>query len=70
MSFSRFERMVGIPEDEYYQLKTLRQPSNPIQDKFLSLQNEYRQESFLKDPQTRVMRQGETLNEMPILRMN
>lgn len=64
MSFGRFERMVGIPEDEYHQLKTLQRTSNPIQDKFLSLQDEYRQESFIKDPQTRVMRQGETLNEM------
>lgn len=37
MSIGRFERMVGIPEDEYYQLKNLQRTADPIQNKFMTL---------------------------------
>lgn len=64
MSIGRFERMVGIPEDEYYQLKNLQRTADPIQNKFMTLSEDYRKQSFIENPHVRVQRQGETLNEM------
>lgn len=64
MAFSRFQRMVGIPEDEYTHLKSLQQATDPVQNKFLSLSHEYQKEGFIKNPHVRVQKQGETLNEM------
>ena len=64
MAFSRFQRMVGIPEDEYTHLKSLQQATDPVQKKFLSLSHEYQREGFIKNPHVRVQKQGETLNEM------
>ena len=64
MSFGRFDRMVGIPEDEYQQLKSLQQLNNPLQNKFLTLSNDYRKQGNISDPYVRAQRQGETLNQM------
>lgn len=64
MSVGRFERMVGISEDEYHHLKSLQQSQNPIQNKFLSLSNNYQKQASINDPHVRIHRQGETLNEM------
>lgn len=64
MSSSRFQRMVGIAEDEYMHLKSLQQVNNPLQSRFLSLSKEYDQQGMIHDPQVRVQRQGETLNQM------
>ena len=64
MSISRFQRMVGIAEDEYEHLKSLQRSNNPLQEKFLSLSNEYQQQGFIHDPYVRVQRQGETLTQM------
>ena len=64
MTVGRFERMVGIPEDEYLHLKSLQQTNNPLQNKFMSLSSDYNKQGFIGDPYTRVQRQGETLNEM------
>ena len=64
MTMSRFERMLALPEEEYHQLKTLRQTLNPLQDKLQSLSTEYEKQNSILDPYTRVQRQGETLNEL------
>ena len=64
MSFGRFDRMVGIPEDEYQHLKSLQQLNNPLQNKFLSLSNDYRKQGYISNPHVRAQRQGETLNQM------
>lgn len=64
MPYGRFERMIGIPEDEYHHLKSLQQTNNPVQDKFLSLSNEYKKHEFIGDVEKRVQRQGETLHEL------
>ena len=64
MSASRFQRMVGVPEDEYEHLKSLQKIGDPLQDKFMDLSKEYRQQGFISNPQVRVQRQGETLNQM------
>lgn len=64
MSLSRFERMIAIPEDEYQHLKSLQQLNDPLQNKFLSLSNEYKKQGLISDPYVRVQRQSETLNQM------
>ena len=64
MSIGRFERMVGIPEDEYHHLKSLQASDNPLQKKYLSLSSDYRKQGFIHDPQVRVARQGETLSQI------
>ena len=65
MSVSRFERMVAVPEEEYQYLKSLQHVKNdPLENKFLSLSNDYHRQGLISDLQTRVQRQGETLNEM------
>lgn len=64
MPIGRFERMVGVSEDEYHHLKSLQQSQNPLQGKFLSLSSDYKKQSLINDPSVRVRRQGETLNQM------
>ena len=64
MNIARFERMVGIPEDEYIHLKSLQQVHNPLQNKFQTLTNEYNTQEFITNPYTRNQRQAETLNSM------
>ena len=64
MSLSRFERMVGIPEDEYHQIRSSQLQVDPIQRKFTSLSDEYKKQDLISNPHVRVQRQGETLNEM------
>ena len=64
MSLSRFQRMVAVPEEEYQQLKSLRAVHDPLQDKFVSLANDYNRQGFIDNVHTRVQRQGETLNAM------
>lgn len=64
MPVGRFERMIGISEDEYYQLKSLQQSNDPLQNKFLSLSSDYKKQDLIKDPFVRVRRQGETLSQM------
>ena len=64
MTFNRFQRMVAIPEEEYQHLKSLKQTHDPLQTKFLSLSSDYNQQGLIENPQARVMRQGETLNQM------
>lgn len=64
MSIGRFERMVGITEDEYRHLKSLQQTNDPLQNKFLSLSNDYKRQEFINNPYVRVQRQGETLGQL------
>ena len=64
MNSARYERMIGIPEDEYMHLKSLQQVHNPLQQKFQTLSNEYNQQEVISDPFVRNQRQGETLNSM------
>lgn len=68
MPYGRFERMIGIPEDEYHHLKSLQQINNPIQNKFLALSSEYKRQESIGDVEKRVQRQGETLNSMMKIR--
>ena len=61
---NRFERMVAIPEDEYSQMRSLQQVKYPLESHFQTLSNEYKRQDAIRDPYTRVHRQGETLDEM------
>ena len=63
-SLSRFDRMVAIPEDEYNQLRSMQQVSNPETAHFLQLSRDYRRQDGIQDPYTRVHLQGETLDQM------
>ena len=60
----RFERMVTIPEDEYTFLRSMQHVNDPLQSHFHNLTKEYKQQDAIKDPHDRVLRQGETLDEM------
>lgn len=67
MNSNRFERMVSIPEDEYRQLlanRQLQKVNNPLETHFQTLSNEYNKLNTINDPQIRVLRQGETLDEL------
>ena len=64
MSMNRFQRMIGIPEDEFVHLKSLQQTQNPTQNQFLNLSSEYNKQSQITNPHIRVQRQGETLHQM------
>ena len=67
MTSNRFERMVSIPEDEYRQLlanRQLQKVNNPLEAQFQTLSNEYNKLNTIGDPQVRVLRQGETLDEL------
>ena len=67
MTSNRFERMVSIPEDEYRQLvanRQLQKVNNPLEVHFQTLSNDYNKLDRIGDPQERVLRQGETLDEM------
>ena len=67
MTSNRFERMVSIPEDEYRQLlanRQLQKVNNPLESHFQTLSNEYNKLNMINDPQLRVLRQGETLDEL------
>ncbi|MEL7307313.1 MAG: hypothetical protein AAGK05_05190 [Pseudomonadota bacterium] len=64
MTVGRFERMVGIPEDEYLHLKSLQQVNNPLQGHFQSLVKDYNNQELISDAFSRNQRQGETLNSM------
>ena len=61
---NRFQRMIGIPEDEYLHLRSLQQTHNPVQNQFLNLSSEYSKQSHITDPHVRIQRQGETLHQM------
>ena len=67
MTSNRFERMVSIPEDEYRQLlahRQLQKVNNPLEAHFQTLSNEYDKLNTINDPHIKVLRQGETLDEM------
>ena len=64
MVFSRFERLVAIPEMEYAQLKSSKQLSHPLQNHFTELSKDYNQQAAILNPYERIHHQGETLNEM------
>ena len=60
----RFERMFALPEQQYMQLNSLQQTANPQQAYFTSLAENYNKYGKINDPQVRVQRQGEVLEEM------
>lgn len=67
MTSNRFEQMVSIPEDEYHQLlanRQLQKVNNPLEVHFQTLSNEYNKLNTIGDPQVRVLRQGQTLDEL------
>lgn len=64
MAFSRFQRMMAIPEEEYQHLKSVQQVNDPLQSRFLSLSNTYKQQGHIRDPEIRNFQQGETLSHM------
>ena len=70
MPGGRFERMVGISEEEYQHLKSLQRSQDPVQNKFLSLSNEYKKQGSIANPYVRNQRQGETLGLMIKLKDN
>ena len=50
MSMSRFERMIALPEDEYQELKSIKNATNPIENKFQSLSHDYQKQDHIPDP--------------------
>ena len=68
MQSRSFERMAVIPEQEYNYLRSLQQVNDPAQQQISTLMDNYSRQSNISDPQIRVQRQNETLNELKILK--
>lgn len=64
MATSRYQRMVAIPEQEYYQSKNMQQVMHPLQSEMSSLMADYGQQSTIKDPHRKIHLQAETLDQM------
>ena len=62
---SRFQRMIVIPEEEYRQMLTSK---TPTQQQFLNVQRQHEEESLIKDPYSRLVHQGTTLDVMKSLK--
>ena len=64
---SRFQRMVVIPEEEYRQMMSFK---TPLQQQFFDVQQQHEMESLIKDPYSRLMRQGASLETLKLLKEN
>ena len=62
---SRFQRMIVIPEEEY---RNMIKPNTPSQQNFLEAQRQYEEQSLIRDPYSRLIHQGMTLDEMKSLK--
>jgi len=68
MQSRSFERMAVIPEQEYNYLRSLQQVNDPAHQQISTLADNYARQSNISDPQIRVQRQNETINEMKMLK--
>ena len=65
---SHFQRMIAIPQEEYFQLSTVQNARQPLTQQFYNLDSRYNQESEIKDPYKRLVLQSETLEDMKRLK--
>ena len=70
MSGSRFERMVAISEDEYKALKAMQSSTEPLMNRFSTLNTEYNKQNLEKDSYSRIHRQGEILEALKEVKDN
>lgn len=66
-----FRRMVALPYDQYAQMnmtQSLQQVKQPYDVQFNTLNKQYEQRGNVADPYRRMMLQGETLEEMKVLK--
>ena len=62
---SRFQRMIVIPEEEYRQILSFK---TPTQRQFFQTQQQLEEQSHIKDPYSRLLYQGTTLDLMKSLK--
>ena len=62
---SRFQSMVVLPEEEYRQMLSLK---TPVQQQFIDVQRQHEEQSLIKDPYSRLIQQGTTLDVMKTLK--
>ena len=61
---SSFQRMVVIPEEEYFTLSSMQNVKQPLVQHFQNLENRYNTEGNDKDQYRRMMLQSNTLSQM------
>ena len=59
-----FQRMMAIPQEEYIQLTSVQSAKQPLVQQMKNLTTQYEEESHIRDPYRKLMRQGETLDAM------
>ena len=62
---SRFQRMIVIPEEEYRQMLSFK---TPTQQQFFQTQQQLEEQSHIRDPYSRLLHQGTTLDIMKSLK--
>lgn len=64
MTSSRYQRMVAIPEQEYFQSRNMQQVTHPLESEMSSLMSDYNKQDTIQDPYRKVHLQAETLDQM------
>ena len=64
MANSHYQRMMAIPEQEYFQSRNMQQVMNPLETEMTSLMTDYNQQGAIQDPYRKVQLQAETLDQM------
>lgn len=64
MATSRYQRMVAIPEQEYFQSRNMQQVTHPLESEMSSLMSDYNKQDTIQDPYRKVHLQAETLDQM------
>lgn len=66
---SGFQRMIAIPQEEYYHMFNLQNSRQPLSHQMSQLENQYQQQAVQsKNPYEKMILQGSTLEEMKMVR--
>lgn len=63
-----FQRLIAIPQEEYFNMTALQNVRQPLQQQFTKLDSQYRAEENILDPYKRLAHQSETLERMKRLK--
>ena len=61
---SRFQHMILLPREEYAQLLTSQNVTQPLSQKFQELQQDMKGHQMISDPYTRLVHEADTLEHM------
>ena len=65
---SMFQRMIAIPQEEYFQLSSVQNARQPLTQQFYNLESQYNEEAKVRDPYKRLILQSNTLEDMKQLK--